>query len=497
MFKDSLLYFSFICLFLLGCGGQRQAVYKGGIPPKAADSLSISLANRMDGFVQSLVPHTFNGALLLEVEGKLILKKGYGYARREDQLPFSTTTISPTAHLARQLTAAAILKLSASKALHLRDSLSLFFDDLPPEKKTIRLEQLLQHTSGLPLELKNPLEAKSKQAFLQAVWQSPLDFEPGLGYQFSTVAYRLLAAVVEQVSGQEYEAFIRKKLLKPAGMDRTGYLLPDFEDLPIAKSREAAQREEVFYRQPGEVESGLWHLKGSSGLLSNAEDMFRWEHSLLRGKLLPLEVRDRLWAPHDSLPDEAHAYGWGLSQSILGTPMLVHESRENGFFCQMLYLPQERISLVLIANQMNLQVEQLGEQLVRMVLNPQFVPSPLPFLDKYLVRLPLEEDARNVRTLVSYFQGDVSAVIPVLIEQTYSPDFKAGAPDRIHYAALASLRERLQGTRLEQIRQNWPFYNFTFFSPEHLVWYRLKIGVESHDPHRVTSIGLEITDPVN
>lgn len=500
MFRNPCLFFSFICfiwLVLCGCGGQRKAVYRGGIPPMTSDSAHLKLAGRMDHFVQSLAPQTFNGALVLEKEGRLLLKKGYGYARREDQIPFTTKTISHTAHLAMQLTAAAVLKLSIGKNLHLQDSLALYFEDVPPEKQGIRLEQLLQHTSGLPLELENPSEAKSKKAFLEGVWQLPLEFTPGSDYQFSTAAYRLLASVVEAASGREYEAFVRKELLKPAGMDHTGYLLPDFKELPMARKKEEKRKEEDFYQQYKALEPHLWHLKGSSGLLSNAEDLFRWEHSLLiRGKLLPLEVREKLWIRQASLPEIAQAYGWGLSQSSDDTPILLHESHEKGFSCQLFYLPQERISLVILANQVNLQVEQLGKQLVRMMVDPQFVPSPLPYLEESLVRLPLGEEARQVRTLLSYIQGGLSPAISTLIEQIYSPEFIAKAPEGLHAAALASLRNRLQGARLEQVNQDWPTYNFVFYSPEQLVWFRLKAGVEPQDPHRITSIGLEIVDPV-
>ena len=52
-----------------------------------------------------------------------------------------------------------------------------------------------------------------------------LEFEPGTGYAYSNVGYALLGLVVEQVTGQSYEAFLREELLLPAGLAETGYVL--------------------------------------------------------------------------------------------------------------------------------------------------------------------------------------------------------------------------------------------------------------------------------
>jgi CubicO group peptidase (beta-lactamase class C family) len=53
-------------------------------------------------------------------------------------------------------------------------------------------------------------------------------FEPGGGYQYSNVGYSLLGAIVERVSGQGYERYLKENLLDPAGLRHTGYKLPDW-----------------------------------------------------------------------------------------------------------------------------------------------------------------------------------------------------------------------------------------------------------------------------
>ena len=481
---------------LANCGIQPELVTPYEMPPVAGDTLSVRQAGRIDGFLHSLSPQTFNGAVVLEKGGKLISGNGYGYALNGEKLPFTTKTVTNTAHLARQFTAAAILKLKEKQLLQLTDSLPKFLDELPQDKKDIQLIHLLQNTSGLPREFPDPENYRSKDDFLEATIRLPLLSDPGEAYQYSEVGYRLLAAVVEEASGLDYETFIRQEFLAPAGMYHTGYVLPDFSLVPHAKNGEAPEEEEVLYLQYKENAQFLWHIMGSQGLLSNSEDIFRWMQLLFNGSLLPADAMEYVWGVTAALEGNRSAFGWVETSGPGKGSVLLHQSEDDGFFVQLSFLPQENASLVLLANQVNGQVKNLGEQLLKVVTFPNYVPAPLPYTEQKLVRLPQEKEALHVRSLLQYIQEGNKQVAHKLIDQHYSFGFRTQLTKQEHLEALAMLAKQLHDSMLEKAEESMPFFLFTFSSPSGL-WYQLRVQTEPQEGSQIKSISLETTDAMN
>ena len=69
--------------------------------------------------------------------------------------------------------------------------------------------------------------------------QSTLLFKPGDGYEYSNAGYSLLAAIVEKVSGQPYEAYLTERVLKPAGHARDGLQAPEVGARPRSRTATA------------------------------------------------------------------------------------------------------------------------------------------------------------------------------------------------------------------------------------------------------------------
>lgn len=492
-------YLYTFCLLMLmsSCGVRSGGFRANSLPPFAEDSAGVYLSYRIDGFVRSLAPQTFNGALVVEREGELIIANGYGYANYQQQLPFTTATLTNTAKLAQQFTAAAILKLQAQNVLHLQDSLARFFPDMPAGKKGIMLRQLLEHTSGLPQELSAVELPRKKKEFLESVGKEPLLFQAGSSYQYSEAGYRLLAAVVEAASGLSYEAFIRQELLLPSKIENTGYVLPEFKELVPAWEKGGEQSIKELMLEYREANGDLWHLLGSAGVLSTAADIYRWERMLLRGDILPAKSRDLLKTIKAESPAGREPFGRTVDKHTFGTPMIGHISREGDFMVQVLDFPEEKLSVVLLANQFNGQVEQLGMQIARTALWPQYVPSPLPYAEQKFVRVPQVEEARYARSLLSYLQEGSSINPQAIVDSVFNPAFKANDGAQTHLNALTSLKKRLGNARLEKAQQAWPQYMFTFYEPTASTWYLLRLNVEQQAPYKITGIGLETVDALN
>ena len=92
---------------------------------------------------------------------------------------------------------------------------------VPRDKARITLDQLLSHRAGLGHDVDLP-DSASREEVVRRILSQPLASEPGARYAYSNIGFDLLAAVVERASGTDYDAFVRREFLVPAGMDHTG-----------------------------------------------------------------------------------------------------------------------------------------------------------------------------------------------------------------------------------------------------------------------------------
>src|SRR5205085_8611691 len=164
------------------------------------------LGSRLDEFLRGEEARGFSGAVLVDKEGRVILSKGYGLADRARGTRITEDTIFNVGSLAKQFTAAAILKLEMSGKLKTQDLISKYFDGVPEDKRAITIHQLLTHTSGLPREHSaNSYDPANRDEMVRRVLALKLKSAPGAKYEYSNTEYMLLAAIIEKVSGQAYE----------------------------------------------------------------------------------------------------------------------------------------------------------------------------------------------------------------------------------------------------------------------------------------------------
>ena len=145
-------------------------------------------------------------------------------------MPNTAHTVFSLGSVTKQFTAAAILKLEeqGSSAPIGR------FIGAPADKAGITLHQLLTHTAGLPVYTGDDFEPAGRDETVAKMLAAPLRFPPGSDFAYSNAGYSLLAAIVVLASGEGYEEFLRANLFTPAGLEATGYRLPDWDARVIA-----------------------------------------------------------------------------------------------------------------------------------------------------------------------------------------------------------------------------------------------------------------------
>jgi CubicO group peptidase (beta-lactamase class C family) len=268
------------------------------------------IAQAVDEYLGRIVPYGFSGAVLVAKDEQIILNKGYGMAVRAKNIPNTDTTVLSTGSITKQFTAAAIMKLEMQGKLNTSDPITKFFKEVPANKKNITLHHLLTHTSGIVDAVGNDYAVAKRDETITKILKEPLQFTPGEEFSYSNAGYSLLAAVIEIVSGQDYEKFLNEQLFKPAGMNFTGYRIPNWNDRVVAHWYVG----EKDNGTPLEKPYPYWNLIGNGGILSTTGDLYRWHLALKGDKILSKEAKKKIFTPY--LND--YGYGWDVLESDHG-----------------------------------------------------------------------------------------------------------------------------------------------------------------------------------
>lgn len=328
-------------------------------PPSSAEvepptSTQATTSPELEAYFDELAASGFSGVVAVR-EGPDITTRAIGIADRENGVQVDAETVFDIGSLSKQFTAAAILRLEMDGRLSVDDTLGEHVPGLPNDKAAITLHQLLTHTAGLPVGLGADDEAIGRSDYIALVSETPLLSEPGELHGYSNVGYSLLAIVIERETGQLYEEYLRDALFEPAGMDDTGYVLPDWEGHNIAVGYHNATGDR--FGRPDEQAWGedgpYWHLHGNGGLLSTAGDMLAWDQALSGNLVLNEAAQQKLFTPHvpmDPNGEAYYGYGWVIVPLPTATPMITHNGGNNVFYADFLRLADEDVTVFMATN---------------------------------------------------------------------------------------------------------------------------------------------------
>jgi len=267
------------------------------------------------------LPDGFGGTVLAGRDGDITYCEGFGLADHDSGTAATCDTVYDVMSITKQFTAAAVLKLEDMGELRVSDPIGTHLGPVPADKRGITLHHLLSHTSGLVEGLGDDYDAISREDMLAEALASGLVSAPGEEFHYSNVGYSLLATVVEEVSGLDYEQFLARHLFTPAGMRDTGYVLPRWSPERIAvEYDETGASQGRPNDHPWAADGPHWNLRGNGGMLSTARDMFRWHQALTDDTVLTPAAREKLFTPQVRIPemDVWYAYGWAVLDTAHG-----------------------------------------------------------------------------------------------------------------------------------------------------------------------------------
>jgi CubicO group peptidase (beta-lactamase class C family) len=331
--KIFILHVCAILLVLTACTPAPIA-----IPPEVISDLDTQLAELAE---QKL----FTGSVLVGRQGDVLLSEGYWYADRAQQLPNTGTTRFRIGSITKQFTAMAILILESQEKLSVNDPVCNYVSDCPTAWGAITIEQVLIHTSGIPLEFPLPLgyaTPLTPEELLTRCEDQPMDFQPGEKWSYSNCGYVVLGTIIEKVSGQSYEDFLQETIFTPLNMRDTGYAR-SYDGLAIGYQTPYAETPMVH------IDMSIYYAAGS--LYSTVEDLYKWAQALSTERLVPRAALDRMFTPHAKIIDDvAYGYGWVLAKEG-ERPIIMHTGAVEGFTGILTIYPTEEIVVIVLTNQ--------------------------------------------------------------------------------------------------------------------------------------------------
>ncbi|MBL7770059.1 MAG: beta-lactamase family protein [Flavipsychrobacter sp.] len=294
--------------------------------------------------------YNFNGAILVSKDNKIIYQSGFGSANREWSVPNTTYSKFPIASLTKQFTAVAILQLAEQGMLSLEDPIVKFFPDFP-SGDSITIHMLLNHTSGLKefsqypglfdREFPYPHEVL-RDTIINKIKRLPLNFPPGSFWGYSNTNYVLLGYILELITDEQYDRYIKATFFKELNMLQSRVLYQD-SILP----NKAYGYSGIFPELRTESKVPFNYVHSHGGLVSTVTDLLKWNQALHGGKLLKREYYSKMHTPNQ--PVKGAGYGIFIDY-LFDHKTYSHNGNIPGYSSSMIYFPHNKSSIIILSN---------------------------------------------------------------------------------------------------------------------------------------------------
>ena len=291
---------------------------------ESTSSLSKSAAiTELKNFIaQKAKSGEYSGAFLLASGDKIEFQTAHGLASRRYVVPNNIETKFNLGSMNKMFTSVAIMQLVQGGKVSLDDTLDQYVGAQWLAKDIaakIKIKHLLTHTSGLGSYFNAAFSESSRETFRELADYKPLikseqlAFEPGTKWKYSNTGMLLLGVVIEKASQENYFAYIRENVYKPAGMANS-----DSYDMDMPVPNLAIG----YVKMNGKWTNNLYKhvIRGgpAGGGFSTVGDLFRFSNALRANQLLDKKHTQMLIAAKPELNSPKYGFGfqiWGKPEN--------------------------------------------------------------------------------------------------------------------------------------------------------------------------------------
>lgn len=256
----------------------------------------------------------FNGAVLYAEKGKVIYKKAFGITDYRTNELLTTNSAFNLASVTKQFVCMAVMMLKEKGLLQYDDDCRKYIPELPYEGISIR--NLMTHTSGITeyfnlfQRYKTPLDTltNDKMISLFESVKPPLDFATGAKWSYCNSNYVLLVSIIERISKQPIDLFIKKNIASVLGLKNTYVYQVLIPNMPV--------NHVIGFEETGEKRklndlTAFDGVVGDGNMYSSVEDLYKWEQSLNTEKLVKKVTMTEALQPVKLKDGSDYPYGFG------------------------------------------------------------------------------------------------------------------------------------------------------------------------------------------
>lgn len=310
--------------------------------------------------IESIINDNFRGCVLICQDSKVILQKAYGYADLPNKVHNENDTKFATASAGKVFVAVGILHLIEKGLLDFEDKIGNVLDfDLKQIDHNITVEQLLNHTSGIPDYFDESVmdeyeelwgdypnyKIRSNKDLLPLFINKPMTYPPGSKFQYNNTGFVVLAMIIEKISGMEFDKYLKDYIFIPCGMHSTGYY--ELDRLPAKCAINY-----IYNEKSNDYRTNIFSVDakgtGAGGAFTTVGDIrLFWEY-LMSYKLISPSMTENMILNHSG-KEECYGYGIWLKKAKDGFIPYI-QGRDPGVSFISSYDIQKQLLVVLVSN---------------------------------------------------------------------------------------------------------------------------------------------------
>lgn len=297
--------------------------------------------------------HIPGASVTVTVRGAVVWSEGFGYADLENQVPVvPDRTLFRIGSVSKPITAAALGLLYDQGKINLDAPIQTYVPDFPVKKYPITLRQLAGHIAGIRHYRDNEMLSSAYyptvKSGLSIFAQDTLLFQPGTKYSYSSYAWNLISAAIEQASGEDFLSYVQHHVFDYLGMTNT------YAD----QNREIIPNRARFYQTDakGKAYNALYvdnsYKWAGGGFISTTEDLARFANAHLGSWLLSDTTRNIWMTSQHTTDGKATNYGigWATNDDSHGHHWVGHSGGSVGGITQMVTFPEQGVTIAMLTN---------------------------------------------------------------------------------------------------------------------------------------------------
>jgi CubicO group peptidase (beta-lactamase class C family) len=306
--------------------------------------------------IQQKIAEGFNGNVLVAQKGVIVYQNAFGFAT--DTIKNNLQSKFQLASLSKTFTAVAVMKLAEQGKLGLDYTVKDYYPNFPYDGITIR--SLLCHRSGLPFyqytfdkmvrETKVYPTNQQIMEWFATVQPTPRMFnQPDHYFGYNNTNFAILAALVEKVTGKDFDTYMRENIFGPAGMKDSYIVTTKNDSININRT--------VGYQFGRKLPKDYYDdISGDKGVYSTLSDLLKWHTALKNNTLISKESFREMIMPRSFEFPGLRNYGYGFRLWVNAkqqTDYVYHTGWWKGYNTIMFFDPREDFVIILLSNKYN------------------------------------------------------------------------------------------------------------------------------------------------